>query len=530
MGNSNASKLSAESATDVGGGDTEDGLHTSPNNRTPMIRKDVLPTFYRDGVPSSLQRWLESIKEKAEPSTSSPPDHLQNTANHCLRMSKPKRKRRWLPYEKKMRDEKIQNKSNKSNKSNESNDKISEEERLLIQTDIVPYPHNILPKSPRYSAANTLVKEYLTANPPPIKDMRLILKNLRDTSLSQEDRLTVEQEEFVIGLIRKILNTLHTYMTFRNKRLDRYFNKPNRRQIFHLPGLYYGDLQRLDLHAPDIGHYELFKIIRHFDKITNCTAKRKSEQLLLKTGRKPRNPVIRLCDPSDPECTEDIVTIQNREYEKKQKFPIQAPQRLLKETISSKHERIRMKERALNENNALLEKFGSPGYESDENTRLAKEIPEMAEKIISKMDYIQQNRSRNGKTTAQSNPIYSHGGHTLPHHLHPSTAPTASNLEPTEPLNLGEPIASTRIISKFEHCSLTDIASTTADATTFTTNTKPTSSMKSSHLPNTTTVNCVPVPNTAIVTNSSSPISAHTVGSQETSTALCSIESSGGEC
>lgn len=143
-----------------------------------------------------------------------------------------------------------------------------------------------------------------------------------------------------------------------------------------------------------------------------------------------------------------------------------------------------MKKRALNE------KFGSPGYESDENTQLC---TEMAEKIKSKMDYIQQDSSRNGKTTAQSDLSCSHCGQTLPRYLNPSTAATASNVEPTKPLNLWkprpEPIASTGIISKFEHFGLTDISSTTADAI-FSTNTKPTSS----YLPNTTTVNCVPVP------------------------------------
>lgn len=283
----------------------------------------MLPTFHRDDVPNWLQLWVKSIKIKEEPSTSSPPDYLRNTGNHRFRMSKQKRKRRWTPYDKKMRGKKIQYKSNKSNNSNVSNesiDEISEEERLLIQTYIVPYPHNKQTKSPRYSAASISVRDYLAANPPPIKDMRLILKNLRDTSLNQEDSLTVEQEELVKGLIKKILHTLFVYMTYGDEKLDDYFNRPNPyRQISHLPEPYYGDLQILDLNAPDIGHYELFKIIRHFDKITNSSAKTKSEILLLKTGKKSQKPIIRLCNPSDPACIEDIVTLQNREYEKKQK-------------------------------------------------------------------------------------------------------------------------------------------------------------------------------------------------------------------
>ncbi|KAI9346330.1 hypothetical protein BD770DRAFT_446721 [Pilaira anomala] len=181
---------------------------------------------------------------------------------------------------------------NENTNSRDLNDKrITEEEVKLIQPD-----------GPSYRAANIknlktlskhpafVVDAYLTYNPPTLKEMGLMLENLREASRETKP-LSIYQEEFL-------------------------YRKPKTNDFVRskLPEEYFGNLKKLSFDRLDIYHHDLYRIIRHFDSFNSSNNKKRAEHLLSKSGRRPYRPILRRCDSAVRENTDATISDDETEY------------------------------------------------------------------------------------------------------------------------------------------------------------------------------------------------------------------------
>lgn len=201
------------------------------------------------------------------------------------------------------------NETKKERKQREKEEMITEEEKALIATDIPRYPGKSIPRRRELArVAHKEVTAHLNFNPPSLKSMRISLVNLKETSILQDGRLSADQEVMVKGLIRKIHRLVEDYMTLPEEvycRAARSLPPPGEGPE-RLPDHFYGNLGSLSYEGPDVSHHELYKAIRHFDNITNPSAKKKSDQYLLTSGRKPPQRILRTCDPANLDETSTI--------------------------------------------------------------------------------------------------------------------------------------------------------------------------------------------------------------------------------
>lgn len=187
-------------------------------------------------------------------------------------------------------------------------DLISDEEKALIASDIPPYKKPYTLSREDYKPIQAEVSSHLRFNPPSMKSMRITLLNLQETSIKQNHRLSRHQEEFVKGLVRKLMRLIEDYMILP----EEVYRRPLRLQPpvgngpERLPDHYYGLLGSLKYTDPDISHHELYKTVKYFQDVVTKAALRKIDQFLLTSGRSPNQRVIRTCDPANPDRTSNI--------------------------------------------------------------------------------------------------------------------------------------------------------------------------------------------------------------------------------
>ncbi|GAA5814363.1 hypothetical protein MFLAVUS_007857 [Mucor flavus] len=263
-------------------------------------------------------------------------------------------------------------------KAREREDMISDSERMLVELDEPGYPGYCIQGRKELSRnASKTVNGFLNTSSLSLKEMRLILLNLKEASVEQNGRLTIEQEEFAKALIRKILQKIEAYMTLSDEAYSRSLRKQNPPPNVNptLPDHYYGNIGTLDLSRPDLGHHELYKLITYFDAITNVSAKRKAQQLLLTSGRMPNQPILRTCDPAVRDDTD--ATLSQDETECARKFKMLKKEKIEKNR-SQQEKSDRRKEKRIHSAEMKRERL-------EANRQVVSEIDQIADQIAMDM-------------------------------------------------------------------------------------------------------------------------------------------------